>query len=276
MGTRSNIGIKEKDNVSYIFCHWDGYLSNNGVILNMFYRDIEKVKKLISLGSISSLGYDCEIPNSIKNCIEVLWDSYSLSFLDTHIKTTFTIPSYIYKNDNISMDTVINKDIPKSTSLKDFLINDEEYNYLFDVGTKKWYLTYMIRDKIYNFELDRLFTDIDYFEKCKKKIGFRDTFEDIKYAIDMNKADLKVSIVKKYNAFLRKNGIKNLEIDYVKGENGERLFGLLKYEEGKQRRKVIMRHTCIGLLCKKAFYECLETSPISKKLTLDEVHNLSY
>jgi hypothetical protein len=57
MSTRSTIGyIDPKDGLfHYIFCHWDGYLSNNGRILRDHYKDLKKVKRLVALGSISSL-----------------------------------------------------------------------------------------------------------------------------------------------------------------------------------------------------------------------------
>ena len=57
MSTRSRIGMVQSDgSVKSIYCHWDGYPQNNGNILIKHYTDIEKVKSLIELGSISSLG----------------------------------------------------------------------------------------------------------------------------------------------------------------------------------------------------------------------------
>lgn len=56
MATRSNIGILNKDgSVEIIYCHFDGYLAHNGKILNEHYKNVPKVRKLISLGDISSL-----------------------------------------------------------------------------------------------------------------------------------------------------------------------------------------------------------------------------
>ncbi len=56
MATRSRIGIEKEDGtVESIYCHWDGYPSNNGVILQENYQDREKVEELISLGGISAL-----------------------------------------------------------------------------------------------------------------------------------------------------------------------------------------------------------------------------
>jgi hypothetical protein len=57
MGTRSTIAIENADGtVTGIYCHWDGYLSHNGRILQENYADEAKVRELIALGDISSLG----------------------------------------------------------------------------------------------------------------------------------------------------------------------------------------------------------------------------
>jgi hypothetical protein len=56
MGTRSKIGILKSDGkVDAIYCHWDGYPSHNGRILMENYTEQDKIRKLISLGAISSL-----------------------------------------------------------------------------------------------------------------------------------------------------------------------------------------------------------------------------
>ena len=56
MGTRSTIAIEFADNsVSQVYCHWDGYLDNNGAILQNYYMNPFKVKALVELGDFSSL-----------------------------------------------------------------------------------------------------------------------------------------------------------------------------------------------------------------------------
>lgn len=63
MSTRSSISmIKEDGSVSQVYCHWDGYISNNGIILFNYYQNVDKIKKLISLGDMSSLKPEVE-PN---------------------------------------------------------------------------------------------------------------------------------------------------------------------------------------------------------------------
>jgi len=57
MGTRSGIGIENPNTgvIKAVYCHWDGYLSHNGSILNKHYDSSPKVNNLIALGDISSL-----------------------------------------------------------------------------------------------------------------------------------------------------------------------------------------------------------------------------
>lgn len=57
MATRSTIAIEYPDGtVHQVYCHWDGYLENNGEILFHHYADPAKTAELVSLGDISSLG----------------------------------------------------------------------------------------------------------------------------------------------------------------------------------------------------------------------------
>jgi hypothetical protein len=57
MATRSTIALEFADGtVGQIYCHWDGYLSNNGAILLNDYKDPFKLRELIDLGDVSSLG----------------------------------------------------------------------------------------------------------------------------------------------------------------------------------------------------------------------------
>ena len=57
MATRSTIALEYIDGtVDQIYCHWDGYLDNNGEILRTHYTDPFKVRDMMDLGDISSLG----------------------------------------------------------------------------------------------------------------------------------------------------------------------------------------------------------------------------
>jgi len=60
MATRSTIALEYADGtVGQVYCHWDGYLDNNGKILYNHYQDPFKLRSLLDLGDISSL--DTEI-----------------------------------------------------------------------------------------------------------------------------------------------------------------------------------------------------------------------
>ncbi len=57
MATRSTIALEFADGtVGKVYCHWDGYLDNNGKLLLNNYSDPFKLCDLIDLGDISSLG----------------------------------------------------------------------------------------------------------------------------------------------------------------------------------------------------------------------------
>jgi hypothetical protein len=60
MATRSNIGMKVDGGWDYIYCHWDGYPSHNGMILLHNYLSDRDVSNLISGGDLSALGDSVE------------------------------------------------------------------------------------------------------------------------------------------------------------------------------------------------------------------------
>jgi len=71
MGTRSTIAIENADGtVTGIYCHWDGYTSNNGVILQENYTTESSVRELIALGDLSSLGETVGVKTNFNNAAE--------------------------------------------------------------------------------------------------------------------------------------------------------------------------------------------------------------
>jgi len=56
MSTRSAIITKTETGYAGIYCHFDGYEEGIGSILEEYYKDQDKVDRLIDLGDISSLG----------------------------------------------------------------------------------------------------------------------------------------------------------------------------------------------------------------------------
>ena len=63
MGTRSAIGYKTGEGkIRAVYCHWDGYVSNNGRILQESYQAAYKIARLIEQGDMSSLAAE-PMPN---------------------------------------------------------------------------------------------------------------------------------------------------------------------------------------------------------------------
>lgn len=61
MSINSTIAVENPDGtVSQVYCHWDGGLNHNGVILYNHYNDLERAQLLITHGSISILGFHIE------------------------------------------------------------------------------------------------------------------------------------------------------------------------------------------------------------------------
>ena len=128
MGTRSTIGILNDDGtVTSIYCHWDGYLDYNGRILTTYYTDEERVRELISLGSISSLGPKLN-PSTDKHDFDSPEDDVVVAYHrdrgeDLHVDTDESEESFRVRN----LDDVF-----------------QEYTYFFkrepDSSEKRWYV----------------------------------------------------------------------------------------------------------------------------------------
>ena len=71
MATSSAIGVKQADGgVMAVCCHWDGYPEHVGRILHEFYGGETKAKRLLSLGSLSSLGESMTPPPGVRHSLE--------------------------------------------------------------------------------------------------------------------------------------------------------------------------------------------------------------
>ena len=121
MSTRSRIGIFEDGKVKSIYCHWDGYVAHNGVILNRYYTTSEEVNELIALGDLSTLG---------KRIGEKV-DFNKMSF-DAIYREKYDGQCVAYHRDR-------GEDLNIMTSSIRDIKDAEEYNYLFKGG--KWYVS---------------------------------------------------------------------------------------------------------------------------------------
>lgn len=128
MGTRSKIAIKRKDGkIESIYCHWDGYPSYNGKILKEHYKTPERVQELIDLGNISSLH----------------------EFIKPHPEAdhSFDKPqqnvTVAYIRDRGEIEDHNKKQVfdYESLFLKDCLLSDCEFYYLYNEEEQQWYFS---------------------------------------------------------------------------------------------------------------------------------------
>lgn len=98
MATRSSITLKDGEKFISVYCHWDGYVTNNGVLLQTNYNTIEKIKELLTKGDMSSLretvadieyyadrGEDGVGPreyHTVRDMIGAEWQEYNYLFVD--------------------------------------------------------------------------------------------------------------------------------------------------------------------------------------------------
>lgn len=116
MATRSSISIKtSKSGGKTIYCHWDGYPSNNGKLLKKFYNTEAKVLELIALGNLSILG-------------ETIGKKVAFDGFDSRENPQ----CLAYDRDRGETEQEASNWTNKPTDL-------QEYNYLFKDG--KWYVS---------------------------------------------------------------------------------------------------------------------------------------
>lgn len=133
MSTRCYIGIENKDKtIDYIYCHHDGYIDGVGKVLLENYQDESKIRKLIKLGGIDSLGYEpINRPKDIEDkdtawmhraLLDGSWDKY----WDWHIKEYKKYCSAYGEEDPYPAEKAINRKLYESEAQFDI-----EYIYLY-------------------------------------------------------------------------------------------------------------------------------------------------
>ena len=131
MATRSTIAIQNTDGtVTGIYCHWDGYLSNNGVLLNTHYNTEERVRELLALGDLSSLAPEIGEKHP--------FSEHEMSDGETWDESLYRNWCSAYGRDRGETNT----EARTLTSWQDWLENmAEEFNYLF-VPDQGWSVQY--------------------------------------------------------------------------------------------------------------------------------------
>jgi len=139
MATRSSISIRKGNKVTSIYCHWDGCLTYNGVLLLNHYTKTSKIEKLIALGSLSSLG---KLIKPRKNTYYYKFNAFGNSMQRGYVKTdlphTFDTPhrgvSNAYHRDS-------NEELEQYHS-DNYFPNEgalQEYDYMWDVTLECWF-----------------------------------------------------------------------------------------------------------------------------------------
>lgn len=143
MSTNASISIQENKKIKTIYNHWDGYIDGLGDTLLKHYTDPEKVKKLINLGDVSSVGKTLE-PSKL---------TQKFGF-DGRLTAEFNDLPKIQK-DELTKDDQSNNyslfygrdrgekniEAREYNSIEDMYRHDGQgYNYLFKDG--KWYVSY--------------------------------------------------------------------------------------------------------------------------------------
>lgn len=135
MGTRSSIGIWNNDgSVKMIYCHWDGYPDHVGAVLLEHYTDETKVRQLLNLGDISSLGKDVSPPpgcsdHSHNNPVQGVTVSY---YRDRAARTEL---GYRDQWQDVKPDEFLSLEAAQRSLNK----SDREWFYLFNVNHNEWY-----------------------------------------------------------------------------------------------------------------------------------------
>ena len=141
MSTRSMIAIHQKDgDIRSVYCHWDGYLEHNGVILYNFYDTPEKVNNLIDHGAMSYLGSEIGKKHDFSKSY------YGCTFYHRDRQEDKDI--HLVK---------VNSGLTPYINLYKF---EEEYNYIFVEETKTW-LVKKYNDTVYR-KLEDMLKKIDY------------------------------------------------------------------------------------------------------------------
>ena len=240
MSTNSNIGIRNGNKIKYIYCHWDGYLSHNGLMLNLFYRDLDKVSALINLGDISSLGYNVDAPRRIQGG----QDASNLSnYMRVTLKTSFCVAYGRDRGDRYS-DVA-----PRTINYSEYLDYAQQFAYVYDMKDKKWYVVHKVMGKMKEYQLDKLFTDKNYYDAYDRDVQAYESFDTIVKSMNdyMKEYNVK-SVLTEYNKFLVEKGITDVEFDMCQDKKtGKRVYGLMTLKHPDSlRRTVIARSPCIG------------------------------
>ena len=133
MATRSTIALlRDNGEVVKVYCHWDGYLENNGELLVKHYNTPEKIEALLALGDISSLGEVVGEKHPFDTYDKSKLSAEDLALADRAEDGAWT-KYYGRDRGETGTEAKVYKDLGEYEAKAQF----EEYNYCFIYGT--WY-----------------------------------------------------------------------------------------------------------------------------------------
>lgn len=228
--TSATIGIQIGNKVTYSICAGLGDLSHTGVILNKFYDTDEKVKELISLGFIHTLG--AKVRDESNSGINLKLINYAY---DDFLKEKITLPvDYFFDK-----ETTFNHHT-ETVDVDMFAYHGQQYNYLYDTSLHIWYVCSYDKKtlKTIKHNLEKVITNTECLKNYCKDSGN----VDCKYQIDESRKVLRMNVVKYLNNMLVSYGIQNYKIDVKQDKQGNNVYGLYQVPEDKtKKRKCIVR-----------------------------------
>ena len=139
MATRGFIAIKEDGKYKYIYNHYDSDIESLGVTLFKHYKDVDKVRALINLGDVTSVG--CTIENNA-SCYK---EHMELENYHTRGTVALFREGRTWKDfDYYTPDRQWEDCKPTETEDIDELFGGQfiEWVYIFDVEENKWHMAY--------------------------------------------------------------------------------------------------------------------------------------
>lgn len=132
MSTRGYIAIKENGKYKYIYNHNDSYIDGLGITLYKYYKNVNKVKKLIALGNTSSVGRTIEEGGS-KSYVE---------HVSMPRECRGTVAMFRDINRWKDCGNVEWEDSKPMETKYISNLSREEYVYIFDTKDNRWYFSY--------------------------------------------------------------------------------------------------------------------------------------
>ena len=133
MATRSTIALlRDNGEVVKVYCHWDGYLRNNGKLLVENYNTPEKIEALLAHGDISSLGAVVGEKHPFDT-----YDKSKLSAEDLALAERAEAEDWTLYYGRDRGETGVEPKVYGNLGLYERNAQFEEYNYCFIYGT--WY-----------------------------------------------------------------------------------------------------------------------------------------